>query len=126
MWSDGTPVTVADFQFPFEVARDGVSNVFRTVFDRIDSVEAGASDREVVVTFTTFNPNWAEAGLYPLPEHVLREPYLAGIAADRGLDLLDWNIAPNRVQWTFHTCRVAVGQLYAVCPQRELRRSAIF
>lgn len=94
MWSDGTPVTAADFIFPFEVANDGLSNTV-VAFANIANVEQGESEKEVVVTFTGPTANWFDAGWYPLPEHVLRADYDAAIAEGVGLDTLDWNFAPT-------------------------------
>lgn len=94
MWSDGTPVTAADFIFPFEVATDGLSNTV-VAFNNIASVEQGESDKDVVVTFNSPTANWFDAGWYPLPEHILRADYDAAIAEGVGLDTLDWNFAPT-------------------------------
>jgi peptide/nickel transport system substrate-binding protein len=95
LWSDGTPVTAADFIFPFEVANDGVSAFAVTTFGAVASVEQGETEREVVVTFNSVNPDWFNAGWWPLPEHALREPYNAAIAADAGLNTLDWSLLPT-------------------------------
>lgn len=94
IWSDGTPMTAADFIFPFEVANDGLSNFAAGTFNNIANVEQGETEREVIVTFANFTPDWFDAGFYPLPAHALREAYDAAIAADAGLDTLDWNLAP--------------------------------
>lgn len=94
MWSDGTPVTAADFIFPFEVANDGLSNTV-VAFTNIANVEVGESAKEVVVTFNTPSANWFDAGWYPLPEHILREEYEAALAEGAGLDTLAWNFAPT-------------------------------
>lgn len=93
MWSDGTPVTAADFIFPFEVSSDGLSNTV-VAFNNIASVERGESDKEVIVTFTGPTANWFDAGWHPLPEHILRADYDAAIAEGAGFDTLDWNFAP--------------------------------
>ncbi|GAB4530558.1 MAG: peptide ABC transporter substrate-binding protein [Anaerolineae bacterium] len=95
VWSDGTPVTAEDFIFPFEAANDGVSAFQATTFANIASVEAGESEKEVVVTFKSVNPDWFNAGFTPLPAHVLREPYNTAIAADLGLESLEWNRMPS-------------------------------
>lgn len=95
VWSDGTPMSARDFIFPFEVANDGLSNFAVTTFGSIASVEMGETEREVVVTFNSATSNWFDAGWYPLPEHLLREDYEAAIADNRGLDTLDWNMAPS-------------------------------
>lgn len=95
VWSDGMPMTAADFIFPFEVSQDGLSNFVTTTFSGIESVEQGTTDKEVVVTFTSATSNWFNAGWYPLPDHVLRQPYEAAKAENKGLDTLDWNMAPT-------------------------------
>lgn len=95
VWSDGTPVTAADFILPFEAANDGVSKLVATLFADVESVEQGESDKEVIVTFKGAHPDWFDAGWSPLPEHVLREQYDAGVAAGTGLEGLDFNRNPT-------------------------------
>lgn len=95
MWSDGTPVTAEDFIFPFDVSQDGISGMVVTTFEDVASVEQGANEREIIVTFKDVYPDWFDAGWWPLPAHVLREPYEAALADNRGLGTLEWNIAPT-------------------------------
>jgi peptide/nickel transport system substrate-binding protein len=109
VWSDGTPMSAADFIFPFEVANDGLSNFSNTTFNSIANVEEGMSAQEVVVTFAAFNPDWQDAGFYPLPEHVLREPYDAAVANGTGLDTLDWNLAPTVANGPFEFAELESG-----------------
>ncbi len=96
VWSDGTPMTADDFIFPFEVLNDGLTPYVQDIFtDIIESVEQGESDKEVVVTYVSTQPDWYGAGFWPLPAHVLRPLYEEAKAAGAGLDTLDWNRAPT-------------------------------
>ena len=69
-WYDGTPVTVADFEAQWR-ALNGTDPAFKVVstqgYDKIDSVAAGADEREVVVTFKEDYVDWRGlfSGLYP-------------------------------------------------------------
>jgi peptide/nickel transport system substrate-binding protein len=99
VWSDGTPITAADFILVYDVATDGVSNVlsFRFVNGAtLDSVAQGATDKEVVITFAQSQPDWTSASIVPLPAHILREPYEAALTENKGMDtLVDYLRAPT-------------------------------
>ncbi|GAB4530986.1 MAG: peptide ABC transporter substrate-binding protein [Anaerolineae bacterium] len=95
VWSDGVPMSAADFVLPFAVANDGVSSLLSTAFRDIADVSPGETPQEVVVTFNATTPNWFDAGFYPLPEHALRDAYNEGLAAGTGLDNVAWNRAPT-------------------------------
>jgi len=89
VWSDGTPITAADFVLVFDIATDGISNVviFRFVNGAtLESVVQGETDKDVVITFAQAQPDWTTASYYPLPAHILREGYDAGIAEGIGFD----------------------------------------
>lgn len=96
IWSDGTPMTAADFIFPFTVWQDGLTPLVQDVFtDAIESITAGDSDKEVIVTFAPTMPDWYNAGIWPLPAHVLAPLYEEAKANGLGLDSLEWNRAPS-------------------------------
>ncbi len=100
VWSDGTPITAEDFILVYDIATDGLSNVviFRFVNGAaLDSVVQGETEKEVVITFSQAQPDWISAGYYPLPAHILREPYDAGIADGIGFDdsQVEWLRAPE-------------------------------
>lgn len=96
VWSDGTPMTADDFIFPYEVFMDDLTPYVQDIFtDVVASVEQGDSDKEVVVTYVTTQPDWYAAGFWPLPAHVLRPLYEEAKAEGLGLDTLDWNRAPT-------------------------------
>jgi peptide/nickel transport system substrate-binding protein len=96
VWSDGTPMTADDFVFPYEVFTDGLTPFVQDIFtDVVESVTVGDSDKEVVVTYISTQPDWYAAGFWPLPAHVLRPLYEEAKAAGVGLDTLDWNRAPT-------------------------------
>lgn len=96
VWSDGTPMTADDFIFPFEVSQDGVTALVQDMFtDVVESVTAGESEQEVIVTYVSTQPDWYAAGFWPLPAHVLRPLYDEALASGAGLDSLSWNRAPS-------------------------------
>jgi len=70
VWSDGTPVTWADFHWQW-VATSGANPAYRVAsakgYDQIASVERGSDDRAVVVTFTRAYADWTALfnPLYP-------------------------------------------------------------
>ncbi|NUR88571.1 MAG: ABC transporter family substrate-binding protein [Nonomuraea sp.] len=69
-WSDGTPITYKDFQAQWK-ALNGSDDKYQVTstdgYDRIGSVEKGASDKDVVVTFKKSYPDWKGlfSPLYP-------------------------------------------------------------
>jgi peptide/nickel transport system substrate-binding protein len=68
VWEDGTPITAADFTAQWR-ALSGADPAYRVAssggYDQIESVAAGADDREVVVTFRRPYADW-EALFSPL------------------------------------------------------------
>lgn len=79
IWSDGTPITVADFEFTWQLQRSsdpadgGCESLLGTTgYDQIESVEAGDDDKTAVVTFSAPFPDWQS--LFTLyPAHILDE-----------------------------------------------------
>jgi hypothetical protein len=51
VWDDGSPITAADFKATWEAALNTPGSISTTGYDQITAVEAGASDKEVVVEF---------------------------------------------------------------------------
>lgn len=77
VWYDGTPITVADFQAQWK-ALNGTDERFLIVssngYERIESVEQGVDDREIIVTFAQPFADWQ--GLFgPLyPKSTMSDP----------------------------------------------------
>ncbi|MBW3574560.1 MAG: ABC transporter family substrate-binding protein [Actinobacteria bacterium] len=69
-WSDGTPVTVADFEAQWS-ALNGTDPAFEVAstqgYDKIETVAMGSDEREVIVTFREDYVDWRGlfSGLYP-------------------------------------------------------------
>lgn len=58
-WNSGDPITAADWKATWEALVDPANDVVsRTGYDLIDSVEPGADEFEVVVTFSQPYPDW--------------------------------------------------------------------
>ncbi len=51
VWEDGSQITVADFKGTWDAALNTPGSLSTTGYDQITSVEAGTSDKQVVVTF---------------------------------------------------------------------------
>lgn len=99
VWSDGEPITAADFILPFEMMNDGVSVMIQNRFANgaaVESVAQGATEKDVVVTFAGPQPDIINTWIMPLPDHVLRPMYEAALAEGRGFDTLtDWVRSPS-------------------------------
>ena len=50
VWEDGTPITVADFQCTLDAVMNTPGSISQSGYDKVTSVEAGDSDKQVVVT----------------------------------------------------------------------------
>lgn len=109
VWSDGTPMSADDFILPFEVSQDEISGFLTTRVAGVANVEQGESPSDVIVTFDGFNPNWQNAGLHPLPSHLLREQYEAALAEGQGFDTLAWNLAPSVANGPFQLAEYESG-----------------
>jgi peptide/nickel transport system substrate-binding protein len=61
VWGDGTPFTLKDFQATWK-ACDGTNEKFEcatnTGYDQIKSIEKGATDQDIVVSFKETYPDW--------------------------------------------------------------------
>jgi peptide/nickel transport system substrate-binding protein len=92
VWSDGEPITSADFLFVHEMFTNPANTVNSTYpYDLITSIEA-PDERTVVLTFDEPFVPWAATMFQEmLPEHVLRPAF----DADGNLDEAEWNEAPT-------------------------------
>lgn len=92
VWSDGTPLTSADFKFTWEMAVS-TSNAVNSSYpyDKIASIDT-PDDATVVVNFTDpFAPWLATLFKGILPSHILQSVY----DKDGTLDNAEWNLAPT-------------------------------
>ncbi|MCR4407361.1 MAG: peptide ABC transporter substrate-binding protein [Anaerolineae bacterium] len=92
VWSDGTPITSADFVFTYDMYMDpGNSVATQYPYDSLESIEA-PDERTVVMHFTKpFAPWQALFWRGVLPKHVL-EPVFE---TKGSIDQADWNLAPT-------------------------------
>ena len=58
VWEDGSPITVADFECSWEAALNTPGSLSTSGYDKISSVAAGDSDKQVVVSFTELYAPW--------------------------------------------------------------------
>jgi len=92
VWSDGQPITSADFLFTHEMTVNP-SNIVNTTYpyNQIETISA-PDERTVVMTFEEpFVPWLATLWTYVLPQHVLQPVF----EAEGTLDGAAWNLAPT-------------------------------
>jgi peptide/nickel transport system substrate-binding protein len=92
VWSDGTPITSADFKFTYDMAMADANAVSSQYpYDYLESVET-PDERTVVMNFSEpFAPWLANFWRGILPKHVL-EPVFE---ADGSMAEAEWNLAPT-------------------------------
>jgi len=98
VWSDGEPITSADFKFTYDMIMSDKNAVnTRSPYDQIGSFET-PDERTVVITFTEPFAPWlatlfsgSTSGTPIIPEHILRPVF----EADGTLDTAAWNTAPT-------------------------------
>ena len=98
IWSDGEPITSADFKFTYDmIMADSNAVNTRSPYDLIESLET-PDERTVVVTFTELYAPWlallfsgSSSGSALVPAHILQPVF----DAEGTLDNADWNIAPT-------------------------------
>ncbi|MBK8021994.1 MAG: hypothetical protein IPK19_11350 [Chloroflexi bacterium] len=99
VWSDGEPITAADFILPFDMMNDGISIMIANRFANgaaVESVAQGETEKDVVVTFAAPQPDITNTWVMPLPDHALRPLYETALAEGKGFDTLtDWIRAPQ-------------------------------
>jgi peptide/nickel transport system substrate-binding protein len=93
VWSDGEPITAADFAFTYEmIMDDSNSPLSRYPYDVAVAGVETPDERTVVVNFNEPFAGWVGTIFsYVLPEHVLRPVY----DEDFSLDGAAWNRAPE-------------------------------
>lgn len=92
VWSDGTPLTSADFLFTYQMIIDPANNVQSPYpYDAIESIDT-PDPQTVVVNFTEPLAPWLAVMWHGvLPAHVLRPAF----EAEGTLDNARWNLAPT-------------------------------
>jgi peptide/nickel transport system substrate-binding protein len=90
-WSDGKPITSADFKFTYEMYIDPKNIVATTYpYDQIASVET-PDDQTIILTFSEPFAPWLQLYHGVLPEHILRPVF----EKNGTLDTAEWNRAPT-------------------------------
>jgi peptide/nickel transport system substrate-binding protein len=97
VWSDGTPITSADFKFTYDMEMADTNAVTtRSPYDVMTSVET-PDDRTVVVTFKEPYTPWLALlfsgtnGLSIIPAHILKPVF----DSEGTIDTAAWNKAPT-------------------------------
>ncbi len=91
-WSDGTPITSADFIFSYEMLMNPANTVNSTYPYSLITEISAPDERTVVTTFEEpFIPWVANLWGFVLPKHIL-EPVFE---AEGSLDTAPWNLAPT-------------------------------
>ena len=96
-WSDGTPITSADFKFTYDMElADSNAVASRSPYDLIESLET-PDDRTVIATFPEPYAPWqsdlfsGSAGISIVPAHILQPVF----EAEGTIDTAEWNKAPT-------------------------------
>jgi len=58
VWDDGSPITVADFKATWEASLNTPGSISTSGYDQVSAVEAGSSDKQVVVTLKAVYAPW--------------------------------------------------------------------
>jgi len=97
VWSDGTPITSADFKFTYDMAMaDSNAVSSRSPFDLVESLQT-PDERTVAVTFKELYAPWlsrlfsGQSGAAILPEHILKPVFDAAGT----LDTAEWSKKPT-------------------------------
>jgi peptide/nickel transport system substrate-binding protein len=98
VWSDGEPITSADFKFTYDMIMSDANAVnTRSPYDQIESFET-PDPQTVVITFTEPYAPWlallfsgSTSGTPVIPEHILKPVF----DAEGTLDTAAWNKAPT-------------------------------
>jgi peptide/nickel transport system substrate-binding protein len=92
VWSDGEPITSADFIFTYDMIMDPNNTVATTYpVDQIETIEA-PDERTVVLTFSEpFVPWIATLWHGILPKHILKPVF----ESEGTIDNADWNLNPT-------------------------------
>jgi peptide/nickel transport system substrate-binding protein len=91
VWSDGNPITSADFKFTYEMYINTKNTVSTTYpYDQLASIETPDA-RTVVMTFNAPFAPWLSFWKGLLPQHILQPVF----EKDGTLDSADWNKAPT-------------------------------
>ena len=97
VWSDGTPITSADFKFTYDMLMaDGNAVASRSPYDLMASLET-PDERTVVVTFPEPYAPWlsslfsGSSGISIVPAHILQPVF----DAEGTIDTAEWNTAPT-------------------------------
>lgn len=97
VWSDGTPITSADFKFTYDMLMaDSNAVASRSPYDLIETLET-PDERTVAVTFQEPYAPWLAslfsgiAGITIVPAHILQPVF----EAEGTIDTAEWNKSPT-------------------------------
>jgi peptide/nickel transport system substrate-binding protein len=98
VWSDGEPITSADFKFTYDmIMSDSNAVATRSPYDQIESFET-PDERTVVITFPEPYSPWlallfsmSTNAMTIIPEHILKPVY----DAEGTIDTAEWNKNPT-------------------------------
>jgi peptide/nickel transport system substrate-binding protein len=113
VWSDGTPITVADFVCTWTATLNTPGSLSTVGYDQILSIAPGSSDQQVVVEFATVYAPYKNLFNILLPAHVVTDPTCMDVSGDfldgipvsgRPWQLESWSLdqailTPNPAYW---------------------------
>lgn len=128
VWSDGTPITVADFACTWQANLNTPGAISTAGWTEILSVEPGTSDKQVVVEFSTVYAPYKNVFIQILPSHLIADcndvsgDFLDNIPVSaRPWQLQEWSdqqaiLVPNEAYWGDDT---AVASRLVQVPRTE-------
>jgi peptide/nickel transport system substrate-binding protein len=128
-WSDGTPITVADFQCNLEAIMNTPGSLSTAGYDQIISIDAGSSDKQVVMSFSNVYAAYKTLFVSIFPAHAVSN--CADISGDFGTELpisgREWMIeswseeqlvlVPNTSYW--NPDRAPIAQRVVMVPKED-------
>ncbi|HEY6629139.1 MAG TPA: ABC transporter substrate-binding protein [Acidimicrobiia bacterium] len=113
VWSDGTPITTADFACTWTATLNTPGSLSTVGYDQITSVSEGSSAQQVVVEFATVYAPYKNLFNPLIPAHVVTDPTCMDVSADfldgygvsgRAWQMESWSLdqailTPNPAYW---------------------------
>ena len=129
VWSDGTPITVTDFQCNLEAIMNTPGSLSTAGYDKITSIEAGAAAGEVVISFSEVYAGYKTLFTGIFPAHTVDN--CADVSGDMGTELpvsgREWMIeswseeqlilVPNPSYWNAE--RTPIAQRVVMVPKED-------
>ena len=112
VWSDGTPITAADFVCTWNAFLNTPGSITTAGYNEIVSVAAGESDKQVLIDFATVYAPYQTLFNQILPAHVVTDPSCMDISGDF-LDAIPVSARPWRLEsWSLDQSILVPNEAY--------------